>query len=189
MVGGVRAGGKDGKLATVVAHEAEGHVGHHFTGFVKVYLGHKHLLAFGGGDGGVPGDDGQASVEGGLGSGGNLVTGVVGEHDRFGTLRDGVGDDFNLALDAVFRGGAGELQAAGGAELVGCFHRAFVGLVEYQDAQEFGQQDGVEFAVGHNPVSHFFARISRFFTTISGRIGRVFGFGSCIFCGGFFRAR
>src|SRR5690606_25410210 len=75
LVGGIGAGGEDGKLATIVAHDAEGHVGHHFAGFVEVYLGHKHLLAFGGGDGGVPGNDGQASVEGGLGGGGNLVPG------------------------------------------------------------------------------------------------------------------
>ena len=131
-------------LAAVRAHDAAGHVGHHLADLSEVYLGDEELLAFARRDGRVPGDDGHAAVECGLGGRGELVASVVGDHDGVDALGGGIGHDFDLTGHAVLRGGPEEFQFLWVLQLGVRFLRAGVRLVEDHDAEELGHQDHLD---------------------------------------------
>ncbi len=113
------------------------------AGLVEVDLGDEQALPGARRDRRVPADDGDAGVGRLLDGGVDLVAGVVGDHDRVDALRDGVGDELDLAGAVGARGRSDELGLRD-AELAGRLLGSFVGLVEHGDAGALGQQDAGE---------------------------------------------
>ena len=118
-----------------------GHIGHHDADGAEIDLRHEHRFALARGDRAVPGHNLGAGRCGGFGCRGDLVARVVGQHDCAQLLRGGCGHDLDLAGHGILRGGADEIELARVRQLLVGFLRAFIGLIEDQNAQEFRQQD------------------------------------------------
>ena len=120
--------------------EVERHVGHDLADIGKVDLSDEYVFALGRGNGRVPGHDLDALGLGRLGRRHDLIARVVRNHDRLDALGRGVGDDLDLAGDAVLRRRAEELQRRRVLQFLGGLLGALMRLVERQNAEEFWQQ-------------------------------------------------
>ena len=143
LVGGIGRGRQHGHLAAILAQNRQRHIGHDHADRAEIDLCDEHVFTGTRRNRAVPCHHLDASGLCGLCRGGNLVTGVIGQHDRALALGGRRGHDLDLARDRVFRRRPDEQQFARVGQFGMRLLRTFIGLIEHHDAEEFRQQDHV----------------------------------------------